>query len=175
MKTIIITSKNPVKINAVKAGFNKVFKGESFEFIGESVNSGVPDQPMSDSQTFTGAFNRVKNAKKKFPKADFWVGIEGGCEKTGDEMQAFAWVYIESSSMYGKAKSSTFFLPKKIIDLVKQGIELGVADDMVFNRKNSKQKSGTVGVLTGNLITRKKYYTEPVILALIPFKNKSLY
>ncbi|MBQ0741266.1 DUF84 family protein, partial [Aquimarina celericrescens] len=37
------------------------------------------------------------------------------------------------------------------------------------------QKSGAVGILTGDIIDRTAYYTEAGILALIPFKNADLY
>ncbi|MEA2092741.1 MAG: DUF84 family protein, partial [Patescibacteria group bacterium] len=55
------------------------------------------------------------------------------------------------------------------------GKELGEADDIVFQRNNSKQENGAVGILTGDVVDRTKCYTEAVILALIPFKNVNLY
>ena len=54
-------------------------------------------------------------------------------------------------------------------------MELGEADDIVFGQSNSKQKSGAVGLLTGDIIDRKSLYEEAVVLALIPFKNEELY
>ena len=58
---------------------------------------------------------------------------------------------------------------------MKEGKELGDANDIVFNRNNSKQKNGAVGILTGDATDRTKYYTEAIILSLIPFKNIELY
>ena len=107
--------------------------------------------------------------------ADYWVGIEGGVEKKGNEMQVFAWIYIQSKEMVGKARTATFDLPKKIIELIDSGMELGDADDVIFNRRNSKQKNGAVGILTKDLIDREKYYTHAIIMALIPFNNMDLY
>ena len=75
----------------------------------------------------------------------------------------------------GRGKTSMFQLPKKIKDLIEGGVELGVADDIVFNRKNSKKKDGAIGILTGGLIDRTKYYEEAVVLSLIPFLNKKLF
>jgi non-canonical (house-cleaning) NTP pyrophosphatase len=103
------------------------------------------------------------------------VGIEGGIEVEGEEMHAFAWIYIQSKDMVGKSRTGTFLLPKKVTELVKQGKELGMANDIIFKKNNSKQKSGAVGILTDDLIDRTSYYTEAVILALIPFKNSELY
>jgi len=64
---------------------------------------------------------------------------------------------------------------EKIARLVEEGKELGDADDIVFGQSKSKQKNGTVGNLTGDVITRSTYYSETVVLALVPFKNPNLY
>jgi len=58
---------------------------------------------------------------------------------------------------------------------VRQGKELGEADDLVFAKENSKQDNGAVGLLTGNVIDRTALYQQAVVLALIPFKNPHLY
>jgi inosine/xanthosine triphosphatase len=175
MKKVVIASKNPVKIQAIKNGFEQMFPDQEFEFIGLSVDSGVSDQPMSSDETFTGAKNRADNASIQDPVADFHIGIEGGIEQSDGEMAAFAWVVIKSNGTYGKSKTGTFYLPKQVVELVNQGKELGEADDIVFDRTNSKQKSGAVGILTGNVIDRTAYYTQAVILSLILFRNEDLY
>ncbi len=175
IKKIITASKSPVKINAVKDAFSKVFPDDNFELISVSVSSGVSDQPSTNSETFEGAKNRADNSKKKIPKADFWVGIEGGIEKTNEETEAFAWVYIIAGNKTGKARTASFFLPEKITNLLEKGYELGDADDIVFKQKDSKKKTGAVGILTKNVTSRSAYYSEAVILALIPFINPDLY
>jgi len=175
MKKVIIASKNPVKIQSVKNGFEKMFTDQEFEFVGVSVPSGVSDQPFGNDETFLGAKNRADNAFNEFKDADFYVGIEGGIEQVKNEMEAFAWILVKSADKYGKSRTGTFFLPKEVVKLIKEGKELGEADDIVFKRSNSKQANGAVGILTGNVIDRTKYYTESVILSLIPFKNVDLY
>ena len=175
MKNVIIASKNPVKINAVKIAFDQMFPSDFFEFNGLEVSSDVSDQPLSDSETLQGAINRSNNAKSKNSDADYWVGIEGGVDKKDNQMEVFAWIFIQSNDLQGKARTATFNLPKKIIELIDSGMELGDADDIVFNRKNSKQKNGAVGILTGDLIDREKYYAHAIVMALIPFKNIDLY
>ena len=175
MKKVIIASKNPVKIQAVKNGFEKMFPHQRFEFAGVSVSSEVADQPVSNDETLLGAKNRADNAFTEFKGADFYVGIEGGIELINNEMESFAWIMIKSSGRYGKARTATFFLPKEVVKLIKEGKELGEADDIIFKRNNSKQGNGSVGILTGDVIDRTKYYTEAVILALIPFRNVDLY
>ncbi len=176
MQKIVIASKNPVKINAALGGFKKMFPKGEFEIEGVSVSSEVSDQPLTDVETFKGAFNRVENAFKVKPDADYWIGIEGGIEEKNSEMEAFAWVIVKSKNgKTGKGRTGTFFLPPKIMELIKQGKELGEADDIVFKRKNSKQENGAVGILTEDIISRTHYYIEAIVLALIPFKNPDLY
>lgn len=172
---IIIASKNPVKIQATLQAFRAMFPTESFEIEGVRVPSGVSAQPMSDQETWIGAVNRIENAKIHHPNADYWVGIEGGIIRHGNEMETFAWIIIQSPTLQGKARTCGFFLPPKVTALVEEGYELGHADDMVFGASNSKQTSGASGLLTGNVITRMTLYQPAVVLALIPFRNKALY
>lgn len=175
MKKIIIASHNPVKAEAVQNGFQRLFPDEEFQVSTVSVESGVSDQPMSDKDAYDGAVNRAENAKKAVPDATFWVGLEGGCDYQNGAMVAFAWIVIEADGMQGTARTALFRLPLKVQSLVESGLELGDADDIVFGRENSKQKSGAVGLLTQDVETRTSLYEQAVILALIPFKNPQLY
>lgn len=175
MPQVIIASTNPVKIQAVKNGFRQMFTEQNFEFKGVVVPSDVASQPMSNSETYLGAKNRANNANRLIAGAKYYVGIEGGVELIGNEMEVFAWVVIKQAENYGKARTGTFDLPQKIVNLIQAGKELGEADDIVFNQKNSKQDKGAVGILTRNIIDRTQYYTQAVVLALIPFKNRDLY
>jgi inosine/xanthosine triphosphatase len=174
LKQIRVASTNPVKIQAALNGFRGMFPGESFTVEGVSVSSGVSDQPMSDAETLSGALNRARNAREQMPRADYWAGIEGGCEEKHGSLWAFAWVVILSRDRMGRGRTGAFALPDEIAQLVRQGVELGEADDRVFGRSNSKQGNGAVGILTADLIDRTRYYEHAVALALIPFKNTSL-
>lgn len=175
MQKIIVASKNPVKINAVRLGFERMFPGQAFEVSGIGVPSGVSDQPMDDAETQRGANQRAENARRAKPDVDFWVGLEGGIHRQGQEMMAFAWIVVLGEKLQGQARSGAFFLPPKVCDLIRQGKELGEADDIVFGHSNSKQQGGAVGLLTNNLIDRTKLYAETVVLALVPFGNEKLY
>ena len=170
---VVVASKNPVKKNAVLEGFKAYFGNVEVESI--SVDSGVSDQPGTDDETLTGARNRVKESRSKLYNADYWVAIEGGIQAGEKDVLAFAWVVIYSAGKYGEARTASFTLPKKVAHLVAGGMELGTANDMVFNQTNSKQKNGAVGLLTHNKIERTELYSQAVILALIPFVNQSLY
>lgn len=175
MKTIIIASQNPVKIQAALGGFQRLFPEETFTVQTVSVPSGVSRQPMTSEETRQGALNRARAARETAPAADYWVGIEGGVEAENGDLAAFAWVAVLSTERAGQSRTGAFFLPPSVAELVRQGKELGEADDIVFNRANSKQENGAIGLLTGNVIDRTALYEQAVILALVPFKNPALY
>jgi inosine/xanthosine triphosphatase len=175
MKNVIVASMNPVKIRAVRSGFERVFPDDTFVFQGLAAPSGVGDQPRSDAEALHGAINRARAAAQTAPQANYWVGVEGGIQEREDGMAAFAWVVVLADGMTGKARTGTFYLPPPVAELVREGLELGEADDIVFGRSNSKQEDGAVGILTGNVIDRADLYSTAVVLALVPFKNPGLY
>ncbi|MDA7501753.1 inosine/xanthosine triphosphatase [Chitinophagales bacterium] len=174
-KIIYVASKNPVKIEATKSAFEKVFPKEDFQCIGVSINSEVSDQPSSSEETYKGALNRAQGAKNKYPDGNFWVGIEGGIEFINSDMHIFAWMMIIGKDRKGYARTASFVAPPKVAELVQTGMELGDADDIVFKKENSKQKTGAAGLLTGNIIHRRTLYEPALILALVPFINRGLF
>ncbi|MGH1363143.1 MAG: inosine/xanthosine triphosphatase [Calditrichia bacterium] len=173
---LIIGSKNPVKIEAVRSGFVSLFPNKKCVTEGIVVTSGVADQPMSDEETLLGAENRAKAAQNAIPEADFWFGVEGGIAEMEDELSVFAWIVaLAKSGKKGRGRTATFFLPPPVASLVRRGIELGDADDQVYGTSNSKQNNGAAGLLSGNVITRTTLYEPAVVMALFPFRNANLY
>lgn len=174
---VVVASKNPVKIETSREAFSMLFPTEELIIEGISAPSGVSDQPMSDSETFDGAKNRADNASTAVEDGDYWVGIEGGIEEKNGELEVFAWVIIKSSNgSYGKGRSATFFLPPVFTKgILVEGKELGDISDEIFDEKNSKQKQGTIGILSKDTMSRSKYYLDPLICALLPFVNEDLY
>jgi inosine/xanthosine triphosphatase len=175
VKKVAVASTNPVKVRAVQNGFQTMFPGVPFEVVSLEVPSGVRDQPRSDQETLTGALNRAEGAAAAMPESDYWVGIEGGIQEMGTDLAAFAWVVVKSHALAGQGRTGTFFLPPAVADLIREGHELGTADDLVFGRSDSKRDNGAVGILTVDVIDRTALYQHAVILALIPFKNEGLY
>jgi len=175
MITVVVASTNPVKAQSTLDGFRRMFPGEEIQLESVSTHSGVNHQPTSNAETLLGAANRAKNAARIFPDADYWVGIEGGVEEQDGDLAAFAWIVIQSPDQIGKSRTGTFFLPPAVAELVRAGVELGEADDIVFQRANSKQENGAIGLLTGDVIDRRQLYEHAIVLALVAFKNPSLY
>lgn len=175
MNVIAVASKNPVKLQAALDGFQRMFPRETFEVRAVKIPSVVSDQPMTDEETLEGADTRASLARDLMPEADYWVGIEGGVMDRGTHLSGFAWVVILSEGRRGVGRSGEFFLPENLARLVRQGVELGEADDVVFSRNNSKQNNGAIGLLTGDVVDRVNLYIPAVVFALIPFKNPDLY
>lgn len=172
MPRVVVASVNPVKIETARQAFTRMFADQTFEVSGVTVPSGVGNQPMTSEETRTGARNRAANARAAVPDADFWVGIEGGVYEDEIGLRAIGWMCVHSADgRRGEAHSSSFQLPPAVTALLRQGMEMGTADDIVFGRTNSKQANGAVGLLTGDVMTRTSYYVDAVILALIPFKS----
>ena len=175
-KRVVVASRNPAKIKAAELGFSRMFPDQEFVFDGIAVSSGVADQPMTDDETFMGALHRALTAQQEEPEADYWIGLEGGLQEEGDDFYGFAWIMvIGPKGMQGKSRTGTFVLPLEVAELVRDGKELGEADDIIFGKTNSKHSSGAIGILTHGLIDRAEYYAGAVSMALIPFKNPELY
>ncbi len=179
MSCIIVASTNPVKIQAVRQGFLRLFPQTGRLVEGVSAPSGVNVQPMTDEETLRGALNRAAAARQARPQADYWFGLEGGISEQSGDLLAFAWVAAvarqSGGQVCGRARTGAFLLPPAVARLVRQGLELGEADDIVFGVNNSKQAGGAVGLLTGGALDRAALYEPAVVLALIPFTNPGLY
>ncbi|MDX1907407.1 MAG: inosine/xanthosine triphosphatase [Bacteroidia bacterium] len=172
---VVVASTNPTKIQAARGGLSAMFPDKTLTLTGVSVPSGVPDQPVGDDETLTGARNRVMAARAAHPDADVWIGIEGGIAPRGETLDAFAWVCVMGKTGYGTARSAAFELPRAVRALTDAGLELGSAMDQLFQAVNSKHHQGAVGLLTGDVITREQLYQPAVVLALIPFRHPDLY
>lgn len=176
MKKVVVGSNNPIKLETTKEAFGALFPNDTFEFVTFGAVSGVPDQPFGSDETKTGAENRAAHCMNELSGADFYVGLEGGIEKVGTEHWAFAWMCVISPERKrGYGKTGSFMLPPKISVLINEGVELGHATDMVFSETNSGHKEGTIGILTNEAITRKDFYREAMIFALVPFARPELY
>ncbi len=176
MPQIVVASTNPVKQNATLRAFRRMFPQQVWDLLGVAVASGVADQPLSDAETLQGARQRAQRARAAHPQADYWVGIEGGVQPAGEDLLSFAWVVVlDAQGREGRARSGTFLLPPAVARLVRQGYELGAADDRVFGQSNSKQKMGAIGLLSQGVLDRTALYEHAVLLALLPFKHPAFH
>ena len=170
-----VGSENPVKVASVAEAIREIWPGAVA--MGVRTSSGVSAQPVSDAEMFEGALNRAKEALAFGADATHGAGIEGGVLDTDEGMWAYAWiVVIDREGCIGRGQTGRFLLPEGVANLIRvEGLELGEADDRFFNRNNSKQQDGAIGILTDGRIDRKELYRPGVIFALIPFIRPDLY
>jgi len=173
---IIVASENPVKIDAARRGFARVWSDEPLDIKGVKTDSGVRDQPRTDEETKRGAYNRLRELEKQHSNIDYLIAIEGGVEDVDDTIAAFAWVVVaDTSGRKGESRATSFKHPPAVARGVREGREAGPVGDELFGDDNIKQKGGILGKLTGGEITRADQYVDAVVFALIPFVNTELY
>ncbi len=172
---VAVGSTNPVKINAAKQAFKKVWPKKIWEIVGVEVESGVSNQPMSDEESIKGATNRAKRALKT-TSADFGVGLEGGIHKTNGMWFDTGWaVVVDKKGTLGIGTSIRMQSPPAMMKYVKKGMELGDIDDMLFGKKNTKHKQGHFGLMSKGALLREEAYQHGVISALTRFIHPKLF
>jgi inosine/xanthosine triphosphatase len=174
---ILVGSRNPVKIEAVREAFSKYF--EDVDVIGIKVSSKVSNQPINDA-TFEGAKNRAVDlkriSKEKNLGAKFFVGIEGGVIKEYSRWFAFGGIcIIDDKGRIGFGTSPHFELPINVTKELLNGTELGDVMDRITGEHHTKQKGGAIGYFTRGILDRKNLYVQGLVVALIPFINEKLY
>lgn len=163
---LAVGSRNPVKVEAAQLGFTTFWPNQVWEVTACASPSGVRDQPMSDDEARDGAMSRAHHALH-LAAADFGVGLEGGLQKHGTHWFNSGWVVVVSKSGFvGVATTIRMAVPTRLMDHVGRGCELGVACDLVFGAKNSKQGAGHYGLMTDGLIDRTGAFRDAVVAAI---------
>ncbi|WP_133012918.1 inosine/xanthosine triphosphatase [Marinomonas flavescens] len=175
---IRVASKNPVKITAAHQAFSQVFPTHTIHCEGMETDSGVADQPMTESETRLGAQNRIRYcyAHDSNQEEDYFVSMEGGVDDFEEGAATFAYVAIAGRD--GKihtGRSANLPLPTTVYLRLKNGEELGDVMDDLFQVDNIKQKGGAIGLLTNHRATRESVYTQAIILILSPILHPELY
>jgi inosine/xanthosine triphosphatase len=174
--TIGLASRNPIKVEAAKNAFERSFRRPCRIQFPEKLD--FPHQPLNLEATLQGALERAKRALK-ISNAEFGVGMEGGVAKipksTGEPF-IIGWVAIRSiEGRISTAQTTTVPLPSQIFNELQNHpeVELGTIIDRLSGRRNTKQKSGAVGILTENLVVRRDLFEQALICALWPFLQHS--
>lgn len=174
MIRVVVGSKNPVKVEAVRQVFEEYFA--NVQVVGVEVETGVDEQPRSEEETRQGAINRAKAA---LADNDYAVGLEGGvCEVAGRLFEC-AWVaVIKRQSEKSKKKKEIetiglggglyFEIPPKVARRIRAGEELGpiMAELMEYDVRRT---DGAIGVLSKGGLTRTQAYEQIVKMAMLKF------
>ncbi len=197
---VVVASKNPVKISVAKNAFlamfyprsssfiervalfiHRIFNPHQYLFPAIDAPSGVSAQPITLEETKQGALNRLKYSEELCPLCDFWVAMEGGVLIEGLEVVEIGFVAIKERGYerIAWAEISRFPVPYQVGELIRQGMEMGLANDKAFDLTNSKQQGGMPGIITKffdvSVLTRKDVYYQAAVLAFAQLRNKHLY
>jgi len=160
------------------------FGVESWTMVSKSIDSGVSETPISESEIIKGAVNRAYTLKNDMDKlnehADFYIGMEGGFHQNIIEgkkvtfIQGWAAVYNGSEVHFGS--SPNLSVPEGLARSVfENGDSLGIAIDKYSDISDVRSNQGVFGVLTNDKITRKLSFKYALISAFAPFFNRDLY
>lgn len=166
-----VGSLNPAKVIPVRDVFQAWWPDVRVE--GASVPSGVPDQPLGEAQTREGAVNRARAAVALCGSAEGWgVGLEGGLLIDGPDGRLFGVVAVAhrrgEQVRVEVSRTADLRLPPAVTRRVRSGEELGTVMDGVLGLTDLKRGVGSVGALTGGVVTRADVWRQAVALAAAP-------
>ncbi|MEH7074716.1 DUF84 family protein [Neobacillus drentensis] len=163
---IIIGSKNPAKINAVKNSFTS-----EDEFVNLDIPSGVNEQPFSDEETIKGAINRAIGALKQ-GKGDIGIGLEGGVQETSYGLFICNWgALVSNEGETFIAGGARIPLPEEVAIRLRSGEELGLVMEDFANKKNVRKQEGAVGIFTNGMVSRSEMFTHVMDLLVGQYKR----
>ena len=171
-----VGSTNPVKIEAVKTCFNNFFDNVSIE----AVEVETKPQPIGIDETIRGAVKRGLEALKK-TGADLGVGIEAGLIKLEHTITGYInqhiCAIIDKQGHITIGLSMGFEFPPEVVEKILSGRakEAEEAMEEISGIKGIGSKTGAIGYLTKEKITRKDLCIQAIISALIPRINPQLY
>ena len=167
---VIVGSENPVKIAATEQAFRKYFAEEPIDVSGINTDSGVSDQPLTISETLTGALNRAEAAAS--PDTDFSVGIEGGLsfhDVKGDEVGfeiSFVCVRNNRTGRHEFSAVHGYRLYPHVLKQIRAGKNLSEAMHAEYGIEEIGKNNGVIGWLSNDVITRESSAKDGVYLAL---------
>ena len=174
---IIVGSKNPNKVEAVREVFTELFPND-LEVVGIEVDSNINDQPITMEETIRGAMNRATSA---FLDCDLSIGIEGGLMEVPHSksryMQFEACVLFDGTDCY-LGLTGLFAIPNQIIEIIKkEGINLSYAllKHGYTDSEYIGHEQGVIGLFTKGKIDRKEFTKQAVEMMLIHFNNKEIF
>lgn len=176
---VIVGSKNPIKIKAVK-NVLKPFFGKKLKVKGIKVDLDLPNQPIGIEETIKGAIKRAKFALDFEKNVDYGIGIEAGLIKVPYTISGYMdqqiTAILDKNLCLTLGASSMFELPKTIIEkIVKKGVEMEKAIEELTGIKNIGEKQGAIGYFSYGKINRLKLTEQSILMAFIPRMNKHAY
>lgn len=174
---VAVGSKNPVKINAVKEAFEKLWF-PNVEIVGfdDPEMRWVDHQPLTKDSTAEWAFNRAKYCLKTNRDFDMALGLEWWVffDDKKEKSYLFWVVAVVDKEWYENHSFSwDLLLPNILRDLLLKWEELWNAMDKTIHTQNIKQWQWTTWFLMWWVIDRQTWFMINTVQALIPWIHKN--
>ncbi|SET82180.1 inosine/xanthosine triphosphatase [Oceanobacillus limi] len=155
---IIIGSKNPTKVQAVK----EIFSTAEVQAI--DVSSNVSPQPFSDEETREGAINRALNCAQS-ERDVIGIGLEGGVMYVQEQLYLCNWgALVTPDRQIYAASGARVLLPKEIDNELRKGSELGDIMNRYAKRHEVRSREGAIGIFTNEIVSRQQMFEHVVQL-----------
>lgn len=165
---IMIGTKNPAKITAVKNAFSET----DSEFLSLDIPSGVSAQPFSDEETIQGAINRAVGALQQ-GNGDIGIGLEGGVQESEHGLMICNWGALAANGIEPIiAGGARLLLPDEVAVRLRAGEELGPVMDDYAKKKNVRKHEGAIGIFTNGFINRDDMFTHLMKLLIGQYNYK---
>jgi inosine/xanthosine triphosphatase len=179
---IIIASTRLPKINGVKKALDRVshfIQPDMLPVHFESTEgeSGVSDMPVTLQEMIAGATNRAKSAFRPAENETvISLGVEGGLFEEMGKVFLQSWSCAYNGREFHLGSSGAIELPKELADdVLLNGIELSAAIDRFSSQTDVRNRQGTFGILTDDLVTREDSFEMSALFALMPFFHTRFY
>ena len=169
-RAAVVGSKNPVKVNAVRAAlgdYPALASRSSVRFT--DAPSGIADQPIGLEIIARGARNRAEAARAAFPGKVLAFGLESGLFAIEGTHYDVCICSAYDGFKHSLGLSCAFAIPPAIIDRVlKDGMDLSQASVAADYSSDSDigSKGGLIAVLTKGRVSRTDYTVQAVQMAL---------
>ena len=159
---IIVGTKNKDKVRIAEEALRGLHL--SIEIDNVEVDPKISEQPLDTETTKMGAINRAVNAQKARPKADFWIGLEGGLHEhdAGYHLATFACL-----------------LDKNGVQYIDQGEEIHLPDEVSWRVKNGEWFGDVIreyskdNEIDENLVTRTAPFTRAIQCAYVEYLKQN--
>jgi inosine/xanthosine triphosphatase len=156
MMQIVVASRNPVKLAAVRTVAAALF-GEAAVVKPADPPADRVAQPLSDEEAIGAARDRALHATAG---ADFGVGVEGGVMRVGEMLFGCNWAVVAGPGGVAAACSARYPLPPGLWEELAGGRELSELIEPGIGARE-----GAVALVSAGAITRRHLAEEALRLA----------
>ena len=170
---VVVGSTSIHKINAVRSALRVCgFDTEQYRIAGCSASSEIDEQPFGLPQTRSGAFHRACNARRLYPEADLWIGIESGIVDGGNQFYDTAIVIVQhKNGRQFSAITSGHAIPNEYVEEAqRRGFDKHTAGQVMAERTGCDSTDGT-SFITDGYVSRSDAISQAVAIAIGAWKK----